>query len=417
MGAAGVAVIGALCVWQSMPEPWWLWALLGSTYVLLDLTAVEVNDRLRISSAAMVAFAAAVVFGRDAGVLAVAVMSVGAAVQPADLRIRRWQVPAANLGILVVSTTAAMIVFRPFLPAGPVDTPDLPGIAAGAVLAALAFDWIGFRLVSFMTRRIYRGRNLRPWSSLLPNHVALTVLAAFGALLGAAYLIVGPVLLPLMGATFAVGQTAFRSYGRLRDAHLATISGFVKAIEALDRHTKGHTERVARFCEMAATRIGLEADDLERVRWAALLHDVGKVAVPAGLLSLAMPLDAEERERALRRLQVVDDVLSQVEFLAPIVRIVADSRETSDRHPDRLEARILAAADLFDTLTAARSYRESVTQQEAFAELRRRAPWIGSDAVEALIGAIQERGEVYGHPDAASVAEAERLVKERAIRA
>ncbi len=413
----GIAVVTVLAMVQSVPRPWWLWLLLTGVYLALDFTAVEVNDRLKISSAVMVTFAAAVIFGPDSRILAVVVMSALAALHPRDLREGRWRVGAANLGVLVVSTTVAMLVFQPFLPSETPTASDLPLLAPGSVVAAVTFDWVGFRLVRFMTGRIFPGQELRPWSSLMPNHAALTLLAAFGALLGAAYHMSGSVVLALMGAIFVVGQLAFSSYARLREAHLATLSGFVKAIEALDRHTRGHTERVARFCEIAGTNLGLGPEDLERLRWAALIHDVGKVAVPGELLRSAEEPTGEVRSRMQRRMQVVDEMLAGVDFLSPIVRIVADYRSAEDRRPDRIEARILAVADDFDSMTATRSHRQAVTQTEAFSELRRNVDRYGCDAVEALIEAIESRGEIHGLPEAASAAEVDRLVRERSARA
>ncbi len=417
LALGGICVLGGLAIWQSLPRPWWLWLLMAGAYLVLDLTAVEVSDRLMVSSSVMVAFAAAVMFGPDSGVLAVVAMSVAAAVHPNDVVQRRWRVPAANLGVLVLSTGSAMLVLYPFLPAGSPETGDLAGIAVGAALGAIAFDWVGFRMVRFMTRVLYPGRQMRPWSSLMPNHAAVMALAAFGALLGAAYHLVGTVVLGLMAITFSVGQFAFSSFSRMREAQLATIRGFVKAIEALDRHTKGHTDRVARFCEMAGERLGLEPEDLERLSWAALVHDVGKVAVPGELLRNPEPLSGPERDRVERRIRVVDDMLSSVDFLAPLVRISSDVRRSGPHPPDRIEARILAVADAFDSMTATRSYRSAITQAAAFAELRRSAGRFGSDAVEALIGAIEASGEVHGLPEAGNSAELDRLVRERAIRA
>ena len=100
-----------------------------------------------------------------------------------------------------------------------------------------------------------------------------------------------------------------------------------------------------------------------------------------------------------------------------MVRIVADFRVAEHRRPDRIEARILAVADAFDSMTATRSHLNAVTQAEAFEELRGNADRYGPDAVAALIEAIVEGGEVYGLPDAASAAEIDRLVRERSVRA
>ena len=407
---SGAAVIVVLFVVQRDPSPLWLWGLFAGVFVVLEFSSVEVNDRLFISSSIMVAFAGAVVFGRDSAVLAVTLMAAVSVLQPEDLRLRRWRQPAFNFGQLVISTALGVLTLFPFLPDGPLSTADLPTLTAGAVLAAVVYNWVNFRLVSVYARIGYPDRALLPWSRMLGNHLVHAVLGAYGALLGAAYLMVGPVALPLMFATFLVGQIGFATYSRMRQAHEDTVSGFVKAIEALDPYTKGHTDRVAQFCRMTGEQLGLDADQHEVLRWSALIHDVGKIAAPAELINKEGSLTEEEQARLGRRMAVVEELLSRVDFLAAAVEASAASRKTQDT---QLIGRVLGAADAFDAMTTTRSYRSAVTQTAAFDQLRRDDGLYGSAVVEALIAAIIASDVVYGAPDAGVVIEVERLVQER----
>lgn len=418
LAALGVVAIGLLAVIQDMPDPMWLWVTFAASFVALELFSVEVSDRLFVSGSIMAAFTAAVVFGRGSAVLAVALMAAIAAFHPEDLRQRGWRRPAVNFGQLVLSATVGMAVFLPFLPSGSVTVADLPLLATGAMVSAVVYDWVNFRLVRFIVRRLYPERTIRPWSKMLTNHLALGVLGAFGGIFGAAYVLVGPVLLPLLFVTFLVGQMGFRSYSQLRGAHLDTIRGFVKALEALDPYTRGHTERVARFARITAERLDFDPDRLELLEWAALIHDVGKVAVPAELLHKSDALTDDEYRRMVRHMRVVEDVLAGVDFLAPMVEIAAAHHALLEGASQvSTEGRILAAADAFDAMTSTRSYRSAVTQQTAFEQLRRLRHVYGADVVEALIAAIEASGERYGSPDEESSAAVERLVRERAIRA
>jgi len=418
LAAAGVVVLVALFALQKEPQPLWLWFVLATAFAVLEFAAVEVNDRLFISSAMMVAFTAAVVFGRDQAILAVTLMAALAVLHPDDLRQRRWVQPAVNFGQLVISAAIGVAAFIPFLPRGQLVAGDLPLLAVGAAAAAVVYDWVNFWLVRFIVRRLYPGRSIQPWSQMLAHHAALAVLGGFGGLLGAAYLLVGPVVLPLLGITYLIGHIGFQSYSRLREAHEDTIRGFVKAVEALDPYTRGHTERVAHFVRLIGERLGLNAEALERMRWVALIHDVGKVAVPAELLHRSGPLTDAEYQKMIRHMRVVEEVLARVDFLRPMVAILTSHHALLHGQSDVVvEARILAAADAFDALTSARSYRSAITQAAALGRLRDRSDLYGREVVEALITGIAAAGEVYGSPDLESSVEVARLVRERAIRA
>jgi HD-GYP domain-containing protein (c-di-GMP phosphodiesterase class II) len=416
---AGAGALVLLFFVQAIPEPWWLWVVLTVAFVALEFSSVEVNSRLLISSAIMVHFTAAVVFGRESAVLAVALMAALPVLHADDLRQRRWRQPAANFGQLVLSASIGVAVFLPFLPNETMTTADLPMIALGAAIAATVHDVVNFRLVSLFVRVAYPDRPLPPWSTVLPTRVALTVLGAFGAILGAAFVLVGPVILPLMFVAYLVGHVGFATQAGLRRAHEDTIRGFVKAVEALDPYTRGHTERVARFAGMVGQRLGLSPARLERLRWAALIHDVGKVAVPPELLYKPGPLDADEYRAMVRHMRVVEEVLARVDFLAPMVAIASAHHTVveGDGAQTPVEGRILAVADAFDAMTSTRSYRAAITQEDAFEQLRAQSDRYGREVVEALIEAIEESGEAYGSPDEESAAAVERLVRERAIRA
>jgi HD-GYP domain-containing protein (c-di-GMP phosphodiesterase class II) len=417
----GAATLAVALVTGAPPQPLWLWAAFAAVFVFLEFFAVEVNDRLRVSSSVMVAFTAPVVFGRGSAVVAVALMAAVSPLLPEDLRQWNWRRPAANFGQLVVSASAGTAVFMLFLPRGNLETGALPLIVVGAALGAITNDWLNFQMVALYVRRVYPDRVIRPWSQLMMNHATLALLAVLGALLGAAYLLVGPVILPLIVTTYLVGHFGFASFSRKRESHEATIRGFVKAVEALDPYTRGHTERVAHFSRIIGEELGLGAGRLERLRWAALIHDVGRLAVPGHLLRKEGPLDDEEHETMCRYMAVVESLLSEVGFLRPMVAVAAAARDLtcpSGSAPNApAEAHILAAADVFDAMTSARSYRTAVTQRQAFAELRARSDRFGRDVVEALVTALEHRGELYGSPDDESAAAVERLVKERAIRA
>ena len=418
-GSAAGVLLTFLAIQTSFPLRW-EWLFFGAAFGTFQSLAVEVNDRLRASPTVMIVMTAAVIFGRESAAIGAATIVVFGAITPIDIRERRWFQPIVNAGQFVLSAAAGGAVIALALPAEEFTTADTGRVAIGSALAALVYGAANLSLVTLAVRTVFKRRNLKPWArmrSLVPSQALMGLL---GGLLGATYLLVGPVILPLIFGVFLVGHLGMRAVSQIRVAHESTLSGFIKALEAKDLYTRGHTERVAYFSQITAEEMGFRGDDLERVRIAALIHDIGKLAVPRSLIRKKGPLSEEEYALMQKHAHLVEDILHEVEFLAPMVEIASGHHSRFDGggyggsghrsgEPPALESRILAVADAFDAMTSTRSYRLALTQEYAIAELRRGAgSQFDPDCVEAFVRALAATGERYGSPTLADEEEARR---------
>ncbi len=421
VGGIGVAILALLIALPEVtfPTEVWLWALFALAVVYFEWNSVEVNDRLSASPSVMVVMTAAVVFG-DEALLGVTSMVALGFVTPSDIRNRQWFQPAVNLGQLTLAAFMAMLTLGWLLPVQPFQAEDLPTIAVASGVAAVVYGFVNFQVVAIVVRSVFGQRQIRPWSNTAALILPFLGMGFLGGLLGATYHLVGPVTLPLIFIVFFVGHMTFASYAQLREAQESTLRGFIKALEAKDLYTRGHTERVAVFSELIGREMGFNGTQLERLRWAALIHDVGKLAVPRDLIRKKARLTDEEYAQMKSHVHLVEDLLAEVDFLQPMVAIAANHhahydgngyKGTKHDHADNppLEACILAVADSFDAMTSTRSYRVALSQEYAIAELRR---YSGSqfdpEVVEAFVDVLARRGERYGSPDVNSEGEARR---------
>jgi HD-GYP domain-containing protein (c-di-GMP phosphodiesterase class II) len=192
-----------------------------------------------------------------------------------------------------------------------------------------------------------------------------------------------------------IARTAFASYLELRRAQEATLSTLIRALEAKDRYTAGHVERVANFASLIGQEFEFRPRRQQRLRYAALMHDIGKLVVPNQILNKPGRLTAAEYDEIRKHETASVELLSHIDFLAPVAPSV--EAEASGGTDGPLEARIIHVADAFDAMTSTRAYRKALPQEVAFEELRSKS---GSQfdpaCVDALIAALERHGERYG---------------------
>jgi putative nucleotidyltransferase with HDIG domain len=156
--------------------------------------------------------------------------------------------------------------------------------------------------------------------------------------------------------------------------HLRTIQALAAAIEASDETTHAHLNRVETYAVALAEALGLRGSELEAVRTAALLHDIGKLAVPQHIISKPGKLTREEFERMKTHPVVGAEILERVQFPFPVAPVVRSHHEKWDGtgYPDGLRgtnipvgARILAVVDCLDALASDRQYRRALPIDDA----------------------------------------------------
>jgi putative nucleotidyltransferase with HDIG domain len=191
-------------------------------------------------------------------------------------------------------------------------------------------------------------------------------------------------------------------YQRSQRAIYQSLLGLANALEAKDPYTRGHSERVAALSRRVAAALGRPAGEVEIIGQAGLLHDLGKIGVPEGILGKAGPLTAAEWAVMRRHPVIGAQIVAPFEFLSASAAIVRHHHERWDGsgYPDGLRgveiplgARVVAAADVFDALTSARPYRAPLGRADALEHLRREAGrTLDAGVVEALVQVVGLQG-------------------------
>jgi putative nucleotidyltransferase with HDIG domain len=169
-------------------------------------------------------------------------------------------------------------------------------------------------------------------------------------------------------------QQLARAYTRLEEANLSFASALVAALDARDRYTAGHSAAVAVYARDIARRMGLSDEDQQLAHLAGLLHDIGKVGLPAGILEKAGPLTLLERRQMEEHSVIGERILAKVIDYGEVARIVRHHHERIDGngYPDGLLgpdipviSKIIGVADAYNAMTSGRPYRDAMPSRVA----------------------------------------------------
>ncbi len=191
------------------------------------------------------------------------------------------------------------------------------------------------------------------------------------------------------------------SWARLQRAFQGTVQAISTTIEMRDPYTAGHQRRVARLAEAIAMELGLPETEVEGLKLAAEIHDIGKIYVPSEILSKPTKLTELEYTIIKTHPQAGYDILKNIEFPWPIARIVLQHHEriNGSGYPSGLkageilpEARILAVADVVEAMSSHRPYRPAFGLDRALEEIKQnRGILYGAEEVDACLRLITEK--------------------------
>jgi hypothetical protein len=404
----GAVIASAVIVLIAGPYSGLDWAQIGVLALLLvacESSATLLNGRGLAWSANTMASLAAVVL---CGPVGAALVSCGTLVG-----IRRGPSLLQRLFNTSMFTLSAYLAGRAFLAfgghvgtPGPSSFPGIIGPFAGAAVVYVAVNFLLLHAVFWLTR----DPESAPSRVGLDFTLLLTDLGygAFGVLIAALWSVLGPftpvlVLIPVFVARWAVAQFAAQ-----QRAYEATVSALCQAVETKDFYTRGHSERVSRGAVMIASEIGMRPERVGAIRYAGMLHDVGKLGVPTSVLQKRGSLTDDEYAAVQLHPMRGLDIVREIGFLDEALAGIMHHHERIDGrgYPMGLAgdeipefARVLGVADAFDAMTSDRSYRGARPIPEAIAELRK---WAGKQFdpafVDAFVTALERDGWTAPEP-------------------
>ncbi len=190
-------------------------------------------------------------------------------------------------------------------------------------------------------------------------------------------------ILSIFASQAAVAIENARLFENTRSNYINTMRFFASIIDAKDSYTTEHSHRVMKNVLRLAERLNLSNRQKEVLRYASILHDIGKVSIDTSILNKPGPLTEEEWKQIVRHPVIGSKIIKRIGFLDDLIPVILHHHEKygGGGYPDStlkgsqipLEARILAIADAYEAMTSDRPYRKALSEEEVMEELKRNA--------------------------------------------
>jgi len=401
----------AILVWLTPPvDSWWVVAVLAVVAAFAERGTVLLGKDTEQSISLVPTLFAAVLFGPLASMLVAAASMVGEFTRPEAWRFDR---PYLRLAVYtnsrLITGAVAGVVAAQF-----VDNSNgqMSNVVAATTAAAIGAETLDAVIASITLE--LRGRHrtlaaLRSFAPVLALSVALYTPVV--ALLAFAYQSISPWTLPLFLVPALAAQRLFGLYQQQRDlaetlaeandrlerANLSFATALVATLDARDRYTAGHSAAVAVYSRDIAVRMGLTPEQQQLAHLCGLVHDIGKIGLPPGLLEKPGALTLDERRQMQEHSAIGERILANVEDYAEIALIVRHHHERMDGqgYPDGilgddipLLSRIIAVADAYNAMTSDRPYRDAMPSRVARLRLAQAVDGQFDTSVVAVFEAI-----------------------------
>jgi hypothetical protein len=389
--------LGALALARNNPAP-----ELGPLLVLGGFAVYCAHRKVRlpngtdISPGFMVSMTAIVVFRAEGSLVGAVLVAAAAGLSVHALSRKTIGWIPFNVGLTALGVMCAAVAYAA-IPAS--FTLQMPDALLAALVPAVVYSVVGWVLVvlSYAVEQRHVPREVM--TSAGSVLVQVLPFGLVGFFLGRMYLSLGPAVMLLIVVPILIAREMFASYMRVKESHDETVQLLIRALEQKDPYTAGHAGRVAVYAGYIGDELDFMPARMERLRFAALMHDIGKLVVPNQLLNKPGKLTEEEFARVRIHEGVSVQMLSHIDFLRPIaLHAHGDAMRFDPDDPDHpIEPYIIMVADAYDAMTSTRSYRKALPQDVAFQELRDKSgKQFHPACAEALIRAIEKRNEVHG---------------------